>query len=58
MNLAKPFLSEDMTKDELLNTVDKLADKFFANGIVAPTAYIEQISFLFFCQDVRGTGER
>lgn len=39
-----------MTKDELLNTVDKLADKFFANGIVAPTAYIEQISFLFFAK--------
>ena len=39
-----------MTKDELLNTVDKLADKFFANGIVTPTAYIEQISFLFFAK--------
>ncbi|HLD92150.1 MAG TPA: N-6 DNA methylase [Patescibacteria group bacterium] len=39
-----------MTKDELLNTVDRLADKFFANGIVAPTAYIEQISFLFFAK--------
>ncbi len=37
-----------MTKDELLKTVDRLADKFFANGIVTPTAYIEQISFLFF----------
>ncbi len=39
-----------MTKDELLNTVDRLADKFFANGIVTPTAYIEQISFLFFAK--------
>lgn len=39
-----------MTKDELLKTVDRLADKFFANGIVAPTAYIEQISFLFFAK--------
>ncbi len=39
-----------MTKDELLNTVDRLADKFFANGIVDPTAYIEQISFLFFAK--------
>ncbi len=39
-----------MKKDELLNTVDRLADKFFANGIVDPTAYIEQISFLFFAK--------
>lgn len=39
-----------MTKTDLLQTVDKLADKFFANGIVTPTAYIEQISFLFFAK--------
>ena len=39
-----------MTKDELQNTVDKLADKFFANGVVTPTTYIEQISFLFFAK--------
>ncbi|HCR36266.1 hypothetical protein A2130_01375 [Candidatus Woesebacteria bacterium GWC2_33_12] len=39
-----------MSKDELLKTVDRLADKFFANGIVTPTAYIEQISFLFFAK--------
>ena len=39
-----------MTKIELLNIVDRLADKFFANGIVDPTAYIEQISFLFFAK--------
>ena len=39
-----------MTKIELLNIVDRLADKFFANGIVDPIAYIEQISFLFFAK--------
>src|SRR3989344_2566054 len=37
-----------MTKQELINLVDRLADKFFANGIVNPIMYIEQISFLFF----------
>lgn len=37
-----------MTKQELIKTVDRLADKFFANGVVNPIMYIEQISFLFF----------
>lgn len=37
-----------MTKQELLNVVDKLADKFYGAGVSNPIAYIEQISFLFF----------
>ena len=37
-----------MTKQELIKIVDRLADKFFANGVVNPIMYIEQISFLFF----------
>jgi len=37
-----------MTKQELLNLVDKLADKFYGAGEPNPVTYIEQISFLFF----------
>ncbi len=37
-----------MTKQELLNLVDKLAGKFYGAGVSNPIAYIEQISFLFF----------
>ncbi len=37
-----------MTKQELLNTVDKLADVFNGAGITNPITYIEQINFLFF----------
>lgn len=37
-----------MTKQELLNLVDKLADKFYGAGVANPITYIEQISFLFF----------
>ncbi len=37
-----------MTKQELLNLVDKLADKFYGAGVSNPITYIEQISFLFF----------
>src|SRR3989344_6885997 len=37
-----------MTKQELLNVVDKLADKFYGAGVANPIVYIEQISFLFF----------
>ncbi len=37
-----------MTKQELLNIVDKLADKFYGAGVTNPITYIEQISLLFF----------
>lgn len=37
-----------MTKQEFLNIVDKLADKFYGAGIANPVTYIEQISLLFF----------
>lgn len=37
-----------MTKFELLNIVDKLADKFYGAGVANPITYIEQISLLFF----------
>ena len=37
-----------MTKTELLNIVDKLADKFYGAGVTNPITYIEQISLLFF----------
>ncbi len=37
-----------MTKPELLNIIDKLADKFFGAGVNNPITYIEQISLLFF----------
>ena len=37
-----------MTKVELLNIVDKLADKFYGAGVTNPITYIEQISLLFF----------
>lgn len=37
-----------MTKQELLNLVDRLADKFYGAGVANPISYIEQISFLFF----------
>lgn len=37
-----------MTKQELLGTVDKLADKFYGAGVTNPITYIEQISLLFF----------
>lgn len=39
-----------MTKQELTQTFDRLADKFFANGVTSPTVYIEQISFLLFAK--------
>jgi len=37
-----------MTKQEFLNIVDRLADKFYGAGIANPVTYIEQISLLFF----------
>lgn len=37
-----------MTKQEFLNIVDKLANKFNGAGVTNPVSYIEQISFLFF----------
>lgn len=37
-----------MTKQEFLNIVDKLADKFYGAGVANPVTYIEQISLLFF----------
>lgn len=37
-----------MTKQEFLNIVDKLADKFYGAGVGNPISYIEQISLLFF----------
>lgn len=37
-----------MTKPDLLNTVDQLANKFYGAGATNPITYIEQISLLFF----------
>ena len=37
-----------MTKPELLNIVDTLANKFYGAGVANPITYIEQISLLFF----------
>lgn len=37
-----------MTKQEFLNIVDRLADKFYGAGVANPITYIEQISLLFF----------
>ena len=37
-----------MSKQELLDLVDKLADKFNGAGVTNPISYVEQISFLFF----------
>ncbi len=37
-----------MTKPELLNIVDTLANKFYGAGVSNPITYIEQISLLFF----------
>lgn len=39
-----------MTKQELISVFDKLADKFYSNGVPDPNVYIEQISFFLFAK--------